>query len=75
MLDAMHGFEMTPERRSAMARDMALAALRTRDAVKGYIAEADAAGKKRDALRWRSQLKKVEKLIAMYGLDRYAPRT
>lgn len=63
---------MEPERLKEMQILLARSALRSREEIIRYMNEALANGKKREAISWRANLRKVEKQIALYGLDRYA---
>lgn len=54
-----------------MARLVAFSALRNRRVAREELEKAKLAGSKRDIRTWESNLKKVEKQIADYQLDRY----
>jgi hypothetical protein len=44
--------------------------LRLRAQAEKYLAEAESAGKPKEANKWGAELRKINKLIADYGLDR-----
>jgi hypothetical protein len=57
-----------------MGTRLAQTILASRDDVVRYVDEAQRNGKRRQAASWRSRLRKLDQRIALYGLDRYAPR-
>ncbi len=66
---------MTPKQRSELAVQHVRATLRLRVFAKQYLSEAEGAGRKGEATQWRKELVKLEKMIANYGLERYAARS
>ena len=58
--------------RAKLARDHALATLRLRDQAAKFLDEARAAGDRREVRTWEAELRKFDKLIATYGLNRYS---
>ena len=52
-----------------MARQLARSIIRLRDDARRYAAEADAAGKPREAAKFREQLARMEKLVKGSGLE------
>ena len=58
-----------------MRRQIAESTLRSRAEIVRYIEEAEQDGKRKDARSWKSALRKIDKQIAMYGLDRYAQKS
>ncbi len=65
---------MQPEARKAFAKEIGLAVLRGRDDVQQILNEAEASGDKKMARTWASELRKIDQLVAKYGLSKYAPR-
>ena len=57
-----------------MRRQIAESTLRSRAEIVRYLEEAEQDGKRKDARSWKSILRKIDKQIAMYGLDRYAAK-
>ena len=55
--------------------ELARAVLRGRGEAASFMKEAQDAGRHKEAKQWESELRKVDKLIAQYGLNRYAPVT
>lgn len=51
------------------------AVLRMRTEAEKGLADAEAKGEKKVARKWQSELRKLNKMIADYGLERYAQRT
>ncbi len=60
---------MDPIQREIMARQLARSTVRLRDDARRYVAEAEAAGKPREAAKFRAQLTKMDKLVKRYGLE------
>ena len=58
-----------------MRRQIAESTLSSRAEIVRYIEEAEQDGKRKGARSWKSALRKIDKQIAMYGLDRYAPKS
>lgn len=50
----------------------AKAMLRMRGEIAGFLEEARDSGNRREARKWQAELRKFDKLIADYGLNRYA---
>jgi hypothetical protein len=60
--------------RQLMAKQLAQAALASRADIVRYLDEARRDGKLRDVISWQSRLKKIDRRIAQYDLNRYAKR-
>jgi hypothetical protein len=60
--------------RALIAKQLAQATLASRADVARYLNEARRDGKLRDVILWRSRLKKLDRRIAQYGLERFAER-
>jgi hypothetical protein len=60
--------------RELMAKQLAQATLASRADAARYLEEARRDGKLRDVISWQSRLKKIDRRIAQYGLERYAQR-
>jgi hypothetical protein len=58
--------------RALMAKQLAQAALASRADVVRYLEQARRDGKLREAISWQSRLKKLDRRIAQYGLERFA---
>lgn len=54
---------------------LARATLRDRGIAVVEMEKALANGKRKDAISWGSEIRKLDKLIAQYGLDRYVQGT
>lgn len=54
------------------AADLAKSMLTGRAVVMRYLEEARSAGNKKEIRTWESQLRKMDALIAKYGMQRYA---
>jgi hypothetical protein len=57
------------------AEDHARAVLRMRSDAEQELAKALAANERKHIRSWQSQLRKINKLIADYGLERYVSRS
>lgn len=57
-----------------MAKQLAQAALASRADIVRHLEKARRNGKLRDVILWQSRLKKIDRRIAQYGLERHAPR-
>jgi hypothetical protein len=66
---------LTISKREKRAIDMAPGAIAARDTMKRMLGEALAAGSEALARNISSDLRRMEKLISKYGLERYADRT
>lgn len=55
-----------------MRRQIAESILRSRTEIVRYLEEAEQAGKRKEARSWKSALRKIDKQIETYRLDRYA---
>jgi hypothetical protein len=55
-----------------MRKQLAQAELAARDYAARSAAEARAQGRKREAISWEARMRRSEKAIALYGLERYA---
>lgn len=53
-------------------RQLARVELTTRDQVIRFAAEAREQGRKREAISWESRLRKLNKQIEQYGIERYS---
>lgn len=62
---------MDPQRKAEMAVTLAHAMLRNRDEIRRFLEEARVAGSKKDIRSWEGRLRKTERLVAEYGLERY----
>jgi hypothetical protein len=51
---------------------LARSVLRMRTDAQRSLAEAEAAGDRKQIQSWQSELRKIEKLIAQYGLEQHA---
>jgi hypothetical protein len=60
--------------RELMATQLAQAALAARADVVRYLEEARRDGNLEGVISWQSRLKKIDRRIAQYGLQRYATR-
>jgi hypothetical protein len=60
--------------RELMAKQLAQAALASRADIVRYLEKARRDGKLGEVISWRSRLKKIDRRIAQYGLERYATR-
>jgi hypothetical protein len=60
--------------RALIAKQLAQATLATRTDVARYLNEARRDEKLRDVILLRSRLKKLDRRIAQYGLERFAER-
>jgi hypothetical protein len=58
--------------RALMAKQLAQAALASRADVVRYLEQARRDGKLREAISWQFRLKKLDRRIAQYGLERFA---
>lgn len=56
------------------APDNARNTIRQRDFIASELAKAVATGDKREIRSWTGLLRKIDKLIATYGLERYGQR-
>lgn len=65
---------MTPLERKTVAQDIAISTLRLRDDAFRLAAEARKCGDAKASRAFEREAEKVGKLIADYGLDRYAHR-
>ena len=52
--------------------DLATAALRMRGDVQTFLDDAVVKGNRQEARRWEGELRKLNKMIARYGLDQHA---
>jgi hypothetical protein len=66
---------MEPARLAELQVQLAEAILKSRSELRGYMEEAIAMGKKREANSWKARIREIDKQIAQYGLDRYASRS
>jgi hypothetical protein len=74
MLSGKQDGIMTPQERKALAHDAGVGTLRLRDDAKRLAEEARQRGDEKEARAFERQLPKLNKLIADYGLERYAHR-